>query len=580
MSQINNTMRRYLLLIIGLSVVLSSLMAQFLNSNTDLPVIVNDSSMFIGQNTDSLTEEERYFNPLYLVVQKGKEHLKNQLVRASVCDCDTTIPNRTIGVFSVAKDKQVTFSQGNLQYFPAANLWKFADAQYECLGNSNKYLSPTYRNWVDLFGWSGDNTTAPFGISTSTNSADFAGEFVSWGTNWICGDKPGTWRSLSIEEWDYLLHMRINAAQLRCIAQVNGVNGLILLPDCWICPQGISLKSGFSANYGAEHFAKYQSFTKDQWMRLEQSGAVFLPAIGCRAGVGVLTFQQHGNYWSMSQDQPNKAYSVYFHSSITRIDNDFRFHGHAVRRVRDTVLQTPESYKIIEVNGVIFNMIRVDGGTFVMGASDDDDQATPDERPQHSVTLSDFYIGQTEVTQALWEAVMGNNPSVNKASKNHPVENVSWNDCQQFISELNQLTGLSFRLPTEAEWEYAAKGGQRSQGYKYAGSDVLNDVAWYEGNTTSSQPVAQKCSNELGLYDMTGNMYELCHDWYASYSDEPQTNPQGASSSSNGWRVLRGGCWQKQNSYTYEHCCRNTNRGYNSPTSKNSYCGLRLVLNE
>ena len=572
-------MRRYSLLIIILSVVLSSLMAQLTNSNADMPVIVNDSVMFIGKNTDSLTEEERYFNPLYIIVEKGKEHVKNQLVRASVCDCDTTIPNRSIGVFSVASDKLVTFSQGNLQYLPAANLWKFADEQYECLGNANKYLSPTYRNWVDMFGWSADNTTAPFGVSTSTNSDHYAGEFVGWGINWICGDQPGTWRNLSVEEWEYLLFKRINAAQLKSIAQVNGVNGLILLPDCWVCPQGISIKSGLSANYGSEYYAKYQSITKDQWMRLEQSGAVFLPAIGCRGGVGVLTYQYHGNYWSMSQDQPDKAYSVYFNSSTTRIDNDFRFHGHAVRLVRDTLLPAQGAFKIIEVNGVAFNMIRIEGGSFMMGALDNDDQATPDERPRHLVTLSDFYMGQTEVTQALWEAVMGTNPSVNKASGNHPVENVSWNDCQQFISELNQLTGLSFRLATEAEWEYAAKGGQRSQGYIYAGSDVLDDVAWYEGNTTKSQPVAQKLPNELGLYDMTGNVYEICYDWYASYSDAPQTDPQGASSSSNGRRVARGGCWQKQNGYTYEHCCRNTNRGYNGPTSKNSYSGLRLVTN-
>ena len=165
--------------------------------------------MFIGSHVDSLTEQERYFNPIYLIVQQGKEYLKQQLIRGSVCDCDTTIPNRTIGVFSVSQDRQVTFSQGNLQYFPAANLWKFANTQYESLGNSNKYISPTYRNWVDLFAF----------------STDYTEEFLDWGTKWICGDKPGTWRTLSADEWEYLLKKRPNATYLHGIAQVADKNG-------------------------------------------------------------------------------------------------------------------------------------------------------------------------------------------------------------------------------------------------------------------------------------------------------------------------------------------------------------------
>ena len=200
--------------------------------------------MFISLQMDSLTEAERYFNPLYLIVQKGKEHLKQQLVRGSICDCDTTLPNRRIGIFSVAPNKHVTFSQGNLQYFPAAKLWKFADNQYDILGNANQHLSPTFRNWVDLFGYSANNTTAPFGISTSTNNADYTGDFVDWGNNWICGDKPNTWRTLSHDEWKYLTEKRDNAKQLRGVACVNGVNGLILLPDDWITPAGIPFTSG------------------------------------------------------------------------------------------------------------------------------------------------------------------------------------------------------------------------------------------------------------------------------------------------------------------------------------------------
>ena len=175
-------MRRSSLFILYLSFALFSLVAQTYDAlpQNKPSVIQNDSVMYISLQVDSLTEKERYFNPIYLIVAQGKEYLKELLIRASVCDCDTTIPNRRIGVFSVAPNKYISFSQGNLQYFPAADLWKFADTQYEYLGASNKYLSSTYRNWVDLFGWSGDNTTAPFGVSISTNQSDYAGDFIDW----------------------------------------------------------------------------------------------------------------------------------------------------------------------------------------------------------------------------------------------------------------------------------------------------------------------------------------------------------------------------------------------------------------
>ena len=229
-----NPLRKYLLL--ALSQLLSlSLMGQRpaveLPANGDWPTVVGDSIMLIGPKQEALTEEQRYFNPVYLMVYPGKEHLKEQMIRAALCDCDPTKPNRRIGVFSVAPDKQVSFSQGNLQYLPAANIWKFADTQYEYLGNANKYLTPTFRNWVDLFGWSANNTTAPFGVSTSTNAADYTGEFVDWGTNTICGEAPGTWRTLSADEWEYLLKKRKNASDLYGVAQVAGVNGMIILPD-------------------------------------------------------------------------------------------------------------------------------------------------------------------------------------------------------------------------------------------------------------------------------------------------------------------------------------------------------------
>ncbi len=218
-------------------------------------------------------------------------------------------------------------------------------------------------------------------------------------------------------------------------------------------------------------------------------------------------------------------------------------------------------------------MIVVEGGTFSMGASDDDEAAYYNEKPAHEVTLSSYSIGETEVTQALWLAVMGSNPSRFTGNLTRPVECVSWDDCQTFIINLNQLTGRTFRLPTEAEWEFAARGGNKSMGYTYAGGNDINEVARYNGNANSkSQPVATKVPNELGLYDMSGNVFEWCSDWYDSYTDtEGQTNPQGPSSGSN--RISRGGSWDTTAEY-----CRVTFRLSRSPSSLNRSLGQRLAL--
>ena len=197
--------------------------------------------------------------------------------------------------------------------------------------------------------------------------------------------------------------------------------------------------------------------------------------------------------------------------------------------------------------------------------------ANSDEKPTHKVTLSDYYIGETEVTQALWQAVMGKNPSSFKGNSN-PVESVSWDDCQEFIRKLNSLTGRTFRLPTEAEWEFAARGGNNSKGYKYSGSKNINGVAWYKNNSGSmTHAVKIKSPNELGIYDMTGNVWELCQDWYGSYSSNAQTNPKGPSSGSG--RVLRGGSWGGDARY-----CRVSDRGSTSPGDGGYHYGLRLVL--
>lgn len=230
---------------------------------------------------------------------------------------------------------------------------------------------------------------------------------------------------------------------------------------------------------------------------------------------------------------------------------------------------TASEYQTITIDGVSFTMKLVEGGTFQMGSNDC--YAESDEKPVHDVTLSSYYIGETEVTQALWKAVMGNNPSYFKGD-NLPVEQVSWNDCQEFIRKLNQKTGKSFRLPTEAEWEYAARGGKKSKGYKYAGSDNEDSVAWYYDNSNKqTHQVKGKLPNELGIFDMCGNIWEWCIDWYGKYDGGSQINPIGSPSGSR--RVLRGGGWHFDN-----NSCRALNRSYDFPNEKNYGIGFRLCL--
>ena len=238
-------------------------------------------------------------------------------------------------------------------------------------------------------------------------------------------------------------------------------------------------------------------------------------------------------------------------------------------------------YETFTVNGVSFNMVRVEGGTFQMGAtSEQGSDADRHEKPVHQVTLSTYSIGETEVTQALWQAVMSQRPTSDGSKwesgfglgDNYPAYYVSWDDCQTFIQKLNQLTGKQFRLPTEAEWEYAAHGGQKSRGYKYSGSNTIGDVAWYDGNSgNKTHEVKTKRANELGLYDMSGNVWEWCQDWYGSYSSNAQTNPTGPSSASR--RVNRGGSW-----YYDAGSCRVSYRNWHIPVNRNIFLGLRLAL--
>ena len=231
-----------------------------------------------------------------------------------------------------------------------------------------------------------------------------------------------------------------------------------------------------------------------------------------------------------------------------------------------------KSAKTFMVGGVSFDMVWVEGGTFHMGAtSEQSENAWDDENPVHSVTLSGYYIGKTEVTQALWKTVMGSNPSSFKGD-NLPVECVSWDDCQEFIRKLSALTGQNFRLPTEAEWEFACRGGNNSRGYKYSGSNDIDSVAWYKDNSGgNTHPVATKLSNELGICDMSGNVWEWCSDWYDKYSSGLLVNPKGPYDGTT--HVDRGGSWISDAGH-----CRSSIRNYCSPVARYCYLGLRLSL--
>ncbi len=245
-----------------------------------------------------------------------------------------------------------------------------------------------------------------------------------------------------------------------------------------------------------------------------------------------------------------------------------------------------ELTEIFTVKGVTFRMVHVDGGKFKMGANDDDEHAQNNEKPAHDVILSDYWIGETQVTQALWQVVMGENPSYFTQLKgytnsmNRPVECVNWVKCQEFIEKLedelrDKLKGRKFHLPTEAQWEFAARGGNKSNGYKFAGRNFnVKKIAWFRDNSEAqTHPVAdpEHYPNELGLYDMSGNVWEWCQDCYVEYSNESQNNPLASQKGSN--RVFRGGSWQNG-----AWRCRVSHRDSTAAMNEDVDLGLRLVL--
>ena len=247
------------------------------------------------------------------------------------------VVSQPVGCFAVSADQYVSFAPGNLQYTYSSRKWSFAENQYDTIGNANTN-GTTLGSVIDMFGWS--TSSSVWGVSTSSNNTDYAGEFLDWGANTIGKDKPNTWRTLTSEEWDYLLNLRPDAANLKGIAQVAGVNGLVLLSDNWTTPAGLTFKSGFVTTYDESAFATHQTFTAEQWAQMQEAGAVFLPAVGVRNSASIYFLNNYCNYWSATSFGDSYAFYISATPNEAYVGNADRNNGQAVRLVKNTAAPT------------------------------------------------------------------------------------------------------------------------------------------------------------------------------------------------------------------------------------------------
>ena len=301
-------------------------------------------------NTDNPRTVTVNSDKTYTAIFQANQHtitVKSADENQGTVTIEVPTPSQGIGIFSVSATKQVTFSPGNLQYTQSTDTWSFAENQYDYIGTDNviggtvssssfgdSILGTALADKVDLFGLS--TSTTNFGVSISIDSEnDYSGSFIDWGTNKIGNDALNTWRTLTYEEWNYLCWVRPNYSELCGVAQVNGVNGLVFLPDNWVCPSGVTFKSGFHSNRGVDYYVAYQSFTAEQWAELESAGAVFLPAVGLRSGTRLKYVQCNGDYWSATEDDISSAYYLYFYSDGAHKGDSARSSGRSVRLVKD-----------------------------------------------------------------------------------------------------------------------------------------------------------------------------------------------------------------------------------------------------
>jgi formylglycine-generating enzyme required for sulfatase activity len=281
-----------------------------------------------------------------------------------------------------------------------------------------------------------------------------------------------------------------------------------------------------------------------------------------------------GNYSSKSRSNPgyNTTEDCVIRGGSILSESDYAFIFNRQKNHKNFYKMPDHGFRLaLSTEKDSFEMVLVNGGTFMMGCTDAD--CSENQKPCRKITLKSYYIGKYEVTLSQWYEIMGENPSYPVLLEKGPVQNVSWNDVQRFIAELNKKTGKRYRLPTEAEWEFAARGGIKSQGFKYSGSDNVVEVSYYEEISTGRLPsyVGYSEPNELDIYDMSGNVAEWCSDWYGEYSNINLNNPSGPLSGS--LRVIRGGSWN-QGDYSGRVTCRD--KGL--PERKSSSVGFRLVL--
>lgn len=290
---------------------------------------------------DSITfsSDAEEVDTLYMLLPRTiiKEVVTIKEVHDTIYKCPPIPEEPLEGVFSVSATKQVMFSKGNLQYDYNTDTWAFAAHQYDMIGSENVKGSSIAAK-IDLFGWSGSEGDVKWGISSSTNYDDYAGDFVDWGQNMENGT---TWRTMTYSEWMYVIKYRVNAANLMGIARINlnddgseYANGLILLPDRWICPEGVTFKVGLGSSY-KDDYSDYQIITLGDWQDLESSGAVFLPAAGSRSGASVSSVQTIGYYWSATPFRTDKAYYIRLSVDEVRYYDTYRVGGYAVRLVKD-----------------------------------------------------------------------------------------------------------------------------------------------------------------------------------------------------------------------------------------------------